>query len=153
MDENKILFPYNFTDMDKKALDFIIQTYVCHENVHITLFHTYAPVPEIIVSRNSVMEKMSTNLHYLRQKVMEQESRMVEVRQHLLNSGFQNSQVDYLYLPKKGDLTRGIIMLARDKGYNTIVLSRAGTVAGFFKTSVSNKVVTTLKDVNITIIT
>jgi hypothetical protein len=153
MDENKILFPYNFTDMDNKALDFIVQTYVMHKNVHITIFHTYARIPEIVLNKNSVMEKMSSNLHYLRQRVIEQENRMVEVKQRMLDSGFQNHQVNYLYLPKKGDLAKEIIILARNEGYHTIVLSRSGTVAGFFKASVFNKVVTTLKHFNITIIT
>ena len=153
MDENKILFPYNFTDMDKKALDFIIQTYVRHENVSVTLFHAYAPVPEIILSKNSVMERMSSNLHYLHQQVIEQESRIVEVKQRLLNGGFQNSQVNYLYLPKKRDIADEIIILARDEGYHTIVLNRSGTVTGFFKASVFSKVVARLKHVNITLIT
>ncbi len=153
MDENKILVPYNFTDMDKKALDFVVQTYAEDKNVHITLFHTYAPVPEMILSKNSVMEKMSNSLHYLRQQVIEQENRLVQVQLHLLDSGFQKNQVDYLFLPKKGDLARGIIVLAKDQGYNTIVLNRIGNVTGFFKASVFNKVVTSLKHINITIIT
>ncbi len=152
MDQNKILFPYNFTDMDNKALNFIIQTYVMHENSQVTVFHTYTPVPEMILNRNSVMEKMSSNLHYLRQQVIEQESKMVEVKQRLLDGGFHNNQVNYLYLPKKRDLAKEIIILARDEGYQTIVLTRSGTITGFFKASVFNKVVTALKNVNITII-
>ncbi len=153
MDENKILFPYNFTDMDDKALNFIIHTYVRQENVLVTVFHTYAPIPEIILDRNSVMEKMSSNLHYLRQQILEQESRMVEVKQQLLDGGFEQNQVNYLYLPKKRDLAKEIIILARDEGYQTIILNRSGALSGFFKTSVFNKVVTTLKNVTITIIT
>lgn len=153
MDENKILFPYNFTDMDKKALDFIVQTYVIHENTKVTVFHAYAPVPELTLDRNSIMERMSSNLHYLRRQVAEQESRMAEVTQRLVDGGFQKNQVNYLYLPKKKDVAGEIITLAREEGYHTIVLSRSGTVIGFFKTSVFNKVVTTLKHVNITVIT
>jgi hypothetical protein len=153
MDENKILFPYNFTDMDNKALNFIIHTYVGQENVFVTIFHTYAAIPEIILDRNSVMEKMSSNLHYLRQQILEQENRMVEVKQQLIDGGFQENQVNYLYLSKKRDLAKEIIILARDEGYQTIVLNRSGALSGFFKTSVFNKVVTTLKNMNITIIT
>ncbi|MCK5163489.1 MAG: hypothetical protein KAQ72_07215 [Desulfobacula sp.] len=153
MDENKILFPYNFTDMDNKALDYIVQTYADCENVGVTLFHVYAPVPEIILTRNSVMERMSGNLHYLRQQVIEQEDRIMEVKQRLLNKGFQTNQVNYLYLPRKRELAKEIIILARDKGYNTIVLTRSGAVTGFFKASVFEKVVPSLKNINITIIT
>ncbi len=153
MDKNKILVPYNFTDMDKKVLDFIVQTYVKNENVHITLFHTHAPIPEMILSKNSVMEKMSNSLHYLRQQLIEQENKIIGVRQHLLDDGFQKNQVDYLFQPKKGDLAREIILLAKNETYNTIVLNRVGNVTGFFKASVFNKVVTSLKDANIIIIT
>lgn len=153
MDENKILFPYNFSDMDKKALKFIVQTYGRQENARVMVFHAYAPIPEIIASKNSVMEKMSSNLHYLRQQVMEQESRMIKVKDRLLEGGFNNSQVNYLYLPKKRDLATEIILLARNEGYHTIVLNRSGAVAGFFKASVFSKVVTTLKNVTVTIVT
>ncbi len=153
MDENKILLPYNFTDMDKKALEFIVQTYVKHENVCVTVFHAYSPVPDIDVNKSSVMEKMSSSLHHLRRQVVEQESRMVEVKQLLVSQGFQDSRVNYLYRPKKKDIAKEIIQLARDEKYHTIVLSRSGTVTGFFMPSVFNKIVTTLKDVTITIIT
>lgn len=153
MDENKILVPYNFKAMDQKAIDFMIQTYAGNERVQITLFHKYAPIPEIILTRNSVMEKMSDNMHYLRKLVLEQEDRMVDVKQHLLDSGFKNDQVNYIYLPQKGDLASEIILLVRNHGYNTLILNRSGSVTGFFKASVSNKIVTTLKNVNITIIT
>lgn len=153
MDENKILFPYNFTEMDHRAMKFILQTYGTHEDARVTLFHAYAPVPEIILSRNSVMEKMSANLHYLRQQVAEQEGRLIAVKQRLLEGGFKTSQVNHLYLPKKRALAEEIILLARDQGYKTIVLSRSGTAVGFFKTSVSTRVAATLKNAFITIIT
>ncbi|CCK79750.1 universal stress protein [Desulfobacula toluolica] len=153
MDENKILLPYNFTDMDKKALEFICRTYVNHDDVSVTVFHAYSPVPDIDVSKSSVMEKMSSNLHYLRRQVIDQESRMIEIKQYLLSEGFKDSRVNYLYLPKKKDIAREIIQLARDERYHTIVLSRSGTVTSFFIPSVFNKVVTTLKNVTITIIT
>lgn len=153
MDENKILLPYNFTDMDKKALDFVVQTYVKQENVSVTVFHAYSPVPDIEVSKSSVMEKMSSSLHYLRQQVTEQENRMVEIKQYLVNAGFKDSRVNYLYQPKKKDIAREIIQLVKDTGYHTIVLSRSGAVTGFFMPSVFNKIVTTLKHVTVTIIT
>ena len=78
---------------------------------------------------------------------------MLEIRDRLLEGGFKSTQVDYLYLPKKRDLAMEISILARDRGYHTIVLNRSGTVTGFFKASVFNKVVTTSKNVNVTIIT
>ena len=153
MKENKILFPYNFKEMDNKTLEFVIQIYGGHENVKITVFHAYAPIPEIITDKNSVMGNMSANLHYLRQNLIEQENRMKEVRQHFLDQGFHSSQVNYSYLPKKRDLAMEILALARDEAYQTIVLNRSGSVTGFFKASVFNKVVTSLKNVNILIIT
>jgi hypothetical protein len=51
------------------------------------------------------------------------------------------------------DIAREIIQLARDKAYKTIVLNRSGNITGFFKAEVFSRVITSLKDVTITIVT
>jgi len=153
MAEKKILCPYNFTVMDKKALDYLVDIYAESEKARITLFHLYPPIPDIVISRNSVMDRMSGSLHYLRTQSEEQENKIIEVRQVLLDNGFKTDQVDYLYLPKKRDISQEICTLVRDKGYDTVVLNRSGRVAGFFKASVFNKVITSLKDVCIVVVT
>ncbi len=153
MDEKKILFPYNFTQKDEKALAWIIQTYSGSGEVKITIFHLYPAVPEIILNKNSVMERMSSSMHYLRTRMAEEESKMVDVQKQLTDDGFKRSQVNYLYLPKKRDVAQEICSHAQEQGYGTIVLNRSGGVAGFFKTSVLSKVVATIKDICVIVVT
>jgi regulator of sirC expression with transglutaminase-like and TPR domain len=106
--------------MDKKALDFIVHTYAAQQNARVTIFHVYAQIPDMVLSKNTVMEKMSANLNYLRNQIQEQEGRIRDVLQQFLASGFHSDQVDY-YKPRKMDIAREIIQLARDKSYKTIV--------------------------------
>ncbi len=152
MDQKKLLLPYNFTDKDKAALDFVISNYAGNEDVSVTVFHTYVPVPEVVISSNTVMERMSSNLSFLRQKVVEQEGKMAEVKQLLISGGFQDSQVNYLYLPKRRDVAREIITLVREEEFNIIVLNRSRKVTSFFKANVFNKVVSTLENVLVCIV-
>ena len=153
MDEKKILLPYNFTESDKKGLDFIISNYAGAENVSVTVFHLYPPIPELVLSRNSVMDRMSSSMHYLKTRSVEQENKVMAVKQLLLDSGFKNNQVSSLYLPKTGDVFQEIRKLVRDEGYNTIVLNRTGGVKAFFKASVFSKVVTSIKGICVIMLT
>ena len=68
----KILIPYNFTLNDEKSIEFVGQRYRGKADVNITLFHGYAPVPEIDVKNNPIMEKMKANVSYLRMQQEEQ---------------------------------------------------------------------------------
>ncbi|MCP4023958.1 MAG: universal stress protein [Desulfobacteraceae bacterium] len=153
MEERKILFPYNFTRKDQAALDYIVSNYAGLENTKVTVFHAYVPVPEVVIGSNTVMERMSRNLSFLRQKVVEQEGKMRAVKQLLLNGGFNENQVNYLYLPKRKDVAKEIAALVRDEGYHMIILSRSKKVSGFFKSSVSIKLVSALENVLLTIVT
>lgn len=153
MGEKRILFPYNFTLKDREALDCIIETYGKYADATVTVFHSYVPVPQIAVGSDTIMDKMNNNINYLRQKAAEEEKKIAEIQKLLINGGFRESQVNYLYLPRKNDTAKDIVNLVRERAFNTVVLSRSGGVAGFFKGSVFNKVVTALKDVTIVIVT
>lgn len=73
MATQKILLPYNFTSHDKKALDFVILNFANRKDVEITLFNAYMPLPEIDMRASPIMEKVTSNLHYLSQRIGEQE--------------------------------------------------------------------------------
>lgn len=133
MDEKKILFPYNFNPKDEKAMAWIIQTYSRNPDVSVTILHLYPAIPEIVADKQSVMARMSSSIQYLRSRVAEEESKMVDVRQRLIDGGFKSKQVDYLYLPKKGDVAQEICSTAKEKGHGTIVLNRTGGVTAFFE--------------------
>ncbi len=151
MDKKKVLLPYNFTESDKKALDFVMENYAENKNIIITVLHFYSQVPEIILNRNSVMEKMSDGMHYLRARSKEQEDKIIAVKQRLLDYGVSN--VNYLYSPKKRDVAQEICILARDEEYNTIILNHSDRITGFFKANVFSKVINTLKGKTVIVIT
>ncbi|MCK5101105.1 MAG: universal stress protein [Desulfobacteraceae bacterium] len=153
MDYKKILLPYNFTKNDKKGLDFIISNYAGAENVSVTVFHLHPPIPELVLNRDSVMDRMSNSMRYLKTRSIEQENKVMEVKQLLLNSGFKDSQVSSLYLRKTRDIAQEIKRLVQNEGYNTIVLNYTGGIKGFFNASVSNKVITSTRDICVIVLT
>ena len=106
MDEKKVLLPYNFTESDEKALDFVMENYAENKNIIVTVLHFYSQVPEIVLNRNSVMEKMSDGMHYLRARSKEQEEKIIAVKQRLLDNGLGN--VNYLFSPKKKVRVEGV---------------------------------------------
>lgn len=58
MAKQKILLPYNFTEMDQKAADFAIRTFSLQEGIEITLFHAYTPLPAIETDSGTVMGRL-----------------------------------------------------------------------------------------------
>ena len=96
----KILFPYNFTGYDKKALAFINQTFARLGEVEITIFNVYMPVAEIETSNDSVMARMKSNLNFLRQKLVEQENELKSI-QNQLQKGLSTQTIRYVFRPRK----------------------------------------------------
>jgi hypothetical protein len=149
----KILLPYNFTSHDKKALDFVIQTYANQKDVEITLFNAYMPVPEIETRTSPIMEKMRGNLGFLLQKIKEQEEELNIVRNKLLEKGFSENRIHTIFEPKKKDVAGEINDLALNGQFDVVVLNRKpGKIARFFTGSVFTKVVLALKETTVCIV-
>lgn len=147
MTRRKILIPYNFTPYDKKALDFVIQTFANQEEVEVTLFNSYIPTPEIEVRDSPIMDKMKGSLGYFSQKIKEQEDELNAVRDQLIENGFSRDRIKTVFEPKKKDIAGDIVDLAQKGQFNVVVLNRKpGKIAKFFAGSVSNKVIAALKD-------
>jgi nucleotide-binding universal stress UspA family protein len=147
MDIKKILLPYNFTNLDKKALDFVGQTFSNAKDVEVTIFNIYTPVPSIDMKDSQVMKKMQQNLTYLSQLISEQEKNLEKAKQMLVSEGFPESHVKIVFKSKKADIANHIIELAINDKFDVIVINRkSGRVSRFFSGSVSNKVFTSLKD-------
>lgn len=153
MSSQKILLPYNFTSYDQKALDFAIRSFAHQKDVEITLFNAYTPVPDIEVRGSPVMETMRRNLGYLSQKIKEQEDELKVVRNKLLEKGFSKDRIHTIFEPKKKDIAGDIIDLALKGRFNVVVLNRKpGKIIRFFTGSVFNKVVTSLKEATVCIV-
>jgi len=154
MRKQKILVPFNFTSKDDQALDFVIDTFANQEEIEVTLFNTYAAVPEIDIKNNPIMEKMAGNLTYLRGEISKLEDALKDAEQKLLSNGFKNSCVNYIFIPKVKDIAQDIINTVQEGKFDVVVLNRKpGKVSRFFTGSIFDKVVTLLKDVTVCIVT
>jgi hypothetical protein len=154
MASQRILLPYNFTNYDQRALDFVIRTFAHLEDVEVTLFNSYTSVPEIKTNDSPIMDKLKGNLTYLSQRIREQEEGLKVAKRNLLENGFSEDQIHYVFKPRNKDIAGEIIDLALSGRYDLIVINRKpGKVTRFFTGSVLNKVASALKDTTICLVT
>jgi hypothetical protein len=154
MASQRILLPYNFTNYDQKALDFVIRTFAHLEDIEVTLFNSYTSVPEIKTNDSPIMDKLKGNLTYLSQRIREQEEGLKVAKRNLLENGFSEDQIHYVFKPRNKDIAGEIIDLALSGRYDLIVINRKpGKVTRFFTGSVLNKVASALKDTTICLVT
>jgi hypothetical protein len=154
MDKQKVLVPYNFTDYDKKALDFVTRRFADDKAAEVTLFNAYTPVPKIELRRSQVMEKISSNLAYLQQKIYEQENCIKQAREKLIQNGFSSNRVHYIFRALNKDVAQDIVDLVLDKSFDMVILNRnPGKITRFFTGSVSNKVMKSLKQIDVYVVT
>jgi len=155
MATQSILVPYNFMPYDQKVLDFVTRNFVRQEDVEITLFKSYTPLPDIESHKSPVMAKLKSNLSFMTTKIKEQEEGLQNVKQDLLKSGFSDNQVQVVFKPKKKkDVGSEIIALAMQHSFDVIVLNhKPGKIANFFTGNVFNKVITTLENVAVCVVT
>lgn len=149
----KILLPYNFTRRDQKAIDFVTSAFAQIKGVEITIFHAYTPVPDIETDASLITGKLRGSLSYLSQQIMQKENDLKSVSEKLAQHGFTADRIQTVFRPRKKDIAGEIINLTRDTRFDVIVLNRKATrVTRFFSGSVSNKVVMTLKDTAVCIV-
>jgi hypothetical protein len=154
MGNQKILVPYNFTSLDEKALDFVIQQYGKDQNAEVTLFNAYISVPSLEVSDKTVMQRVGESLSYLRQKIAESEAGIKNAMDRLKEGGFASDKVHYVFKPQEKDVAQEIIDLARKGQFTTVILNRnPRKIARFFTASVSKKVSKALNDLTLYIVT
>jgi len=153
MDIKMILIPYNFTDLDKKALDFVSQTFSHVQKVKVTLLNVYTSVPSIAMKDSSIMKKMQENLSYLNQLIAEQKEALKKAKEILVSKGFSENSVSIVFKPKTKDIASHIIETAINEKHDMIVINRkSGKISRFFTGSVCNKVTASLKDMTICIV-
>ncbi len=152
MAEQKVLVPYNFNVSEEKALAFVINNFANRKDAKVTLFNTYTPLPEIDVTANPEMKKMREALASISKDIQEKETGLKFARDYLLDNGFSEDQVDYVFKERKKSIADEIVVCAFRGKYDVLVLSRQpGKVSRLFARSVHNKVLSALKDVTICI--
>ena len=149
----KILLAYNFTRLDQKAVDFAIDAFAHLNDVEITVFNAYTPVPEIETVDTSITGKLKSSMSYLTQQIAQREKELNAVGQILLQGGFAENRIKTEFRPRKRDIASEIIDIFRDNSYDVVVLNRKpARVTRFFSGSVSHKVVMSLKDSTVCIV-
>jgi hypothetical protein len=122
----KILVPYNFTANDQKALDFVCSLFREQPDSFITLYHVYQPIPDLPIGRDTVMEKVQSNINYLTQRTQEQESELRKACLELIKKGISETRITSAFEPKKKDVAAEIIEKAEAGNFQMIVLNRKG---------------------------
>ena len=154
MDIVKILLPYNFTELDQKALAFVSNVFSHFTAVEVTLFNVYASAPNIEMKDSPVMRKMQENLRHLNQLKDEQEGALQKAKQLLVTQGLPENSVRIVFKPKHKDTASHIIETAIEENHDVIVINRkSGKMSRFFVGSVFNKVIPSLKDKTICVVT
>jgi len=149
----KLLLPYNFTDRDRKALEFTASTFAPHGNVEITLFHAYVWLPQAPVHDRQLSERLKSGMDYLQTRIRELESDFHNVRDELIDRGFAPAQVRALFRPRKKELLDAILDLHRRERFSLIVLSRGPRrISRFFAGSLHTGLLSALTDVTICVV-
>ena len=149
----KVLLPYNFTGLDQKALDFVINTFGKQKNIEVTLFNAYTAAPEIETTSTSVTSKLKESLSYLSQKITEQEAELKKIKQKLIENGFEDALVHTVFQPRRKEVANEIIDLATANNFDVIILShRPGRATRFFSGSRYSKVIAALRNVTVCVV-
>ncbi len=138
----KILIPYNFTLNDQKSIDFVGHRYSERQEVDITLFHAYTPVPEMDIRDTPIMKKVVHNASFLLLQQDERKNALEEVRSQLMNHGIAGHNVHCIFRPVRVDIATDIIQLWKEGKFDVVVLNRnPGNIVNFFNRSISKRIV------------
>ncbi|MFO7686001.1 MAG: universal stress protein [Desulfobacterales bacterium] len=149
----KLLLPFNFSDSDRKALDFAIGTFGHRNDIEVTIFHAYTPLPSIEVSSETVTGRLKGSMAYLGQKVSELETSLQEVKQEFVRHGFSNDMVKIKFKARRKEIAAEIIDLHTGEKFNLLVLNRKpGRIGRFFTGSVHAKVAAALRNTTVCIV-
>lgn len=148
----KILLPYDFTSYNQKAVNFVVETFSKDREVHVTLFHAYAQLPEIDLNANPEMMKLRSPMISLSQELREKEAELHAVMRRLVQKGFLGDQLECIFRKREKSASDAIIKMVKKEGFQIVVLSRTpGKIFRLLDRSVSSRVVASLQDVTVCI--
>ena len=150
---NRLLLPQNFSGNDRKALDFVVNTFGQLEGLEVTLFHAYTPLPAVEVSQVTVTEKLRANLSYLQQQIKEKEAGIQAIKAELVEKGIAEDRIHQVFKPRRKDIAGELVDLYAENHFEYLVLNRKpGKVSRFFTGSVHHKVLAALKNTTVCVV-
>jgi hypothetical protein len=154
MADIKVLVPFNFSVYDKKVFDYLTNTYSKRNDVSVTLFSTYTPVPEVDTGDSQGLnERLRDGMSYMNQEISKKERSLKQAKQNLAEKGFNPDQVDYIFKKKERPLADEIISIISSRYYDVLVLSIQGSkMSQLFSRSIHNRVLSALPGIVVAII-
>jgi nucleotide-binding universal stress UspA family protein len=154
MSTQKLLLPYDFSKSGRKALEFTLNTFGMRKDIVVTLFHSYRMLPALEVQDNQVTDRLRSGMSYLTSKISELEAEFQSVKEELIQGGFLPEQIKELFRPRKKDVADEIIELHNIEHFNYIVIGhRHGKIGRFFPGSVHQKLISSLRNVSLCVVT
>jgi hypothetical protein len=149
----KLLLPYNFSDSDRRALEFTVEHFGPREEWEITLFHGYTPLPSIEVSGETVTGRLKDNFSYLNQKITELESALQSIKRDLVQRGIAGNRIKSVFKPRKREIAAEILNLHAEEKFQIIVLNRKpGRIGRFFTGSVHGKLMAAIRNSTVCVV-
>ena len=146
MTARKILVPYNFTVDDRKALDFVVDAFGNRQDVRITLFHAYTPLPEIDVTASPELRKVMPGVQHLARELEEKQRGLAAARTYLMEHGVLGELIDTSFKKRQKGSAEEIIDAVRNGGFDVIVLSRKSKrLTALFERSIHRKLLVSLE--------
>lgn len=150
----KILVAFEFAEYDERALHYVMRNFADQKWVNVTLFHVYTPLPDTDTFSNPGLSHLRSTMDTLRTELGEKEAELKKIKEDLLDNGFRDDQVDYVFKARTKDIGGEIVDMVLKESYDTIVLShKPRKFTRKFTRKVHDKLLDSLQDTTITIIT
>ena len=150
----KVLVPYDFKPYEEKALDLLVNAFGNQKEIKITLFNAYTPLPEVDMDASPELEKMRGPIVSLSEELRRKEDGLKSAKMHLIENGFDEDQVDYVFKQRDKDLVQEIVETLLHGHYRVVVLSRRpAKVSRLFSRSVHSRLLSLVKDIIVCIAT
>lgn len=150
----RVLLPYNFTDYDERAVHYVIRTFAGQKAVYVSLLHLYIPLPELDSYSHAGLGRLKTTIASMWTEVREKEKELKRVTEDLVDSGFQEGQVGYLFRPRVKNIGSEIAEEARKGEYNVVVIAeKPGKATRAFTRKIHDTLIADLRNTEIVIIT
>jgi hypothetical protein len=150
MSEIKVLIPYNFSVHDRMAFDFIIRMLAGRDDVYISIFNTYPPVPKIDFKANPELKGMKNGFSRISEELKRKEEGLNAAKEYLIKGGFKDKQVNIIFKEKQMKIDDEIVHTIKEGEFNIVILTPTpGKVKKLFARSVHEKVLSSVRNVTV----
>jgi uncharacterized protein (UPF0335 family) len=154
MAKQKILVPYDFSPLDRMALDFLVQTFGQKEEIEVNLFHVYAPLPQVDATSANVTSRLKTGMNFLSRELSRKEEELKNIAHYLSENGFKTDAVKIIFRPRSKDVAEEILETIYQGFFNVVILTqRKDRITRFFVRNIQSRVLAGLRGATACLVT